>query len=294
MVELKPVVTDDEFEAWRQVRRTVLPNERVATIEEMRARCEVEPDRLFMLALEDGEVVGNGLVGQSSLGGAGVHPRVLPDRRNRGVGTALLEALENHALLHGYRDAIALADDDQSYAWALRRGYVEVDRQIEQVRSVAPGEPAPAPRDDVELGSIAERPELLREAFPVAEQGYADLATFRPVTVTLDEWLREEATLPGGSLVALAGGEVVGFTGLIEDAESADRAEDGLMVVRRDWRGRGLATYLKQAKLAWAAANGIRQIVTWTQEGNASMRALNERLGYVQGTVSRTVRRELG
>ena len=60
--------------------------------------------------------------------------------------------------------------------------------------------------------------------------------------------------------------------------------------MRRDWRRRGLATALKRAELAWAAANGIREIVTWTQRGNDGMRAANERLGYVYRSVSLTMR----
>ena len=60
--------------------------------------------------------------------------------------------------------------------------------------------------------------------------------------------------------------------------------------MRRDWRRRGLATALKRAELAWAAANGIREIVTWTQRGNDGMRAANERLGYVYRSVSVTMR----
>jgi mycothiol synthase len=51
-------------------------------------------------------------------------------------------------------------------------------------------------------------------------------------------------------------------------------------VVRRDWRRQGLAGILKQYEIAWAAANGYREIVTWTQRGNAGMRAVNEQLGY--------------
>ena len=31
-----------------------------------------------------------------------------------------------------------------------------------------------------------------------------------PACVPLDEWLRDEATLPGGSIVAIADGEIVG------------------------------------------------------------------------------------
>ena len=60
--------------------------------------------------------------------------------------------------------------------------------------------------------------------------------------------------------------------------------------MRRDWRRRGLATALKRAELAWAAENGIREIVTWTQRGNDAMRAANERLGYVYRAVSLNMR----
>ena len=43
----------------------------------------------------------------------------------------------------------------------------------------------------------------------------------------------------------------------------------------------------------WAAANGIREIVTWTQRGNEGMRAVNERLGYAYRSVTIGVRRSL-
>ena len=139
--------------------------------------------------------------------------------------------------------------------------------------------------------TIAERPGLLRETHDLAVEGYADMAVTTPVTISLADWLAEEATVPEGSFVALAGGEVVGYTGLCRDAVGA--VEDGLTVVRRDWRRRGLAAALKRTKLAWAAASGIDEIVTWTQTGNEAMRALNERLGYVYRSVSITVRTDL-
>ena len=65
--------------------------------------------------------------------------------------------------------------------------------------------------------------------------------------------------------------------------------EDGLTVVRRDWRRRGLAVALKRIKLAWAADNGYREIVTWTQRGNDGMRRVNERLGYEYRATSVTM-----
>ena len=100
-------------------------------------------------------------------------------------------------------------------------------------------------------------------------------------------------TLPAGSFVALEHGIIVGYAGLLAWDGDASRAENGLTVVDRRWRGRGLATALKRRQLAWATANGIREIVTWTQAGNAAMQRVNIRLGYKIRTISHRVRRDL-
>ena len=50
--------------------------------------------------------------------------------------------------------------------------------------------------------------------------------------------------------------------------------------VKRAWRGRGIATALKNAQIAWAAENGFRRLVTYNDEANLSMRGVNARLGY--------------
>jgi len=50
---------------------------------------------------------------------------------------------------------------------------------------------------------------------------------------------------------------------------------------------------MKRRQLAWAARSGIREVVTWTQTGNEAMRAVNEHLGYMTRTISRTVERPL-
>ena len=48
----------------------------------------------------------------------------------------------------------------------------------------------------------------------------------------------------------------------------------------REHRGRGLARAVKIASTRWAADNGITQLVTTNDETNASMLAINRRLGY--------------
>jgi mycothiol synthase len=293
MIRVRPAETDADLEAWRSVRLRVRPDERTMTVEEMRAAAT--PVRSLLLAELDGSIVGSGIVDRSSLGDrAFVMPRVVAEARRRGVGTALLRALETGALALEVDQAITLVDglDDASLAFAQRFGFEEADRQVEQVKTLD-REPAPEFPNGVDIVTIADRPELLREAYELGVQGYADMATPWPATITLDEWVREEATHPEGSFVALAGGEIVGYSGLMRDMDVPSRAEDGLTVVRRDWRRRGLAVALKRAELAWAAANGIREVYTWTQRGNDGMRRVNEQLGYVYRHVELTMRAPL-
>ena len=71
------------------------------------------------------------------------------------------------------------------------------------------------------------------------------------------------------------------------------RAEHGFTGVRHDHRGRGIALMLKRRCLAWAAENGIAEVITWTQERNDGMRAVNEKLGFEYRLVSRQMTRAL-
>jgi mycothiol synthase len=278
MITIRKAETDADLEAWRAVRMAVLPNERAGTVEEMRR--SQTPDRRLLLAELDGTVVGSGYADRSHVAdSAAVAPRVRPQARRRGVGTALLRPLVAHAATLGVANVLALVDDEGSAAFARCFGFEEADRQVEQVKTLG-AEPAPQFPTGVEVTTIAERPELLEQAYGLAVEAYADMATFAPVSITREEWLRDEATHPGGSFVALADGEVVGYAGLMRDGDRRDRAEDGLTSVRRDWRRRGLGTALKRTELAWGAASGLREIYTWTQQGNEAMRRLNEQLGY--------------
>jgi mycothiol synthase len=287
MIVVRPA--DRDLDAYVETWNAIAPDE-PATVAQQRERRARDPRRLYTLALDGGAVLGCGFAGPSDSPGRGfLSPRVLPEARRQGVGTALLRELVRHLGTCGFETASSHIDgnDAGSLAFARRFGFEEVDRQVEQVKAVG-GEPRPHPPDGVELVTIAERPELLAATHDLAVEGYADMATSTHVTISLDEWLAEEATLPAGSFVALHDGAVVGYSGLCRLPDPAT-AEDGLTVVRRAWRRRGLAEVLKRAELAWAAENGIREIVTWTQRGNEAMRALNERLGYTYRSVSVSV-----
>lgn len=289
---IRPVATDADLDACLDVWNAITPTD-PASPELVRTRLAREPRRLYLLAELDGAVAACGFAGPSQTEGRGfVSPRVLPGARRRGIGSALLRDLCAHLEQVDLLSASSHVDghDPGAIAFAQRFGFVEVDRQVEQVRTIGV-EPAVEPPAGVVFTTVAERPELLSETYPLAVQGYADLATPDEVTVTLEEWLEEEAEIPECSFVAFAGGEIVGYTGLTGDPDGI--VSDGLTVVRRDWRRRGLATRLKRAKLSAVAERGIREVVTWTQTGNGAMRAVNERLGYRYRDVVLDVRRPL-
>jgi mycothiol synthase len=281
MIELRACEGDADFESWLAVRRAVLPNDRAPTLEELYTY--VKPGDLHLLALLSGQLAGSGLMNRSDTGGAHLAPRVLPEKRGRGIGSALLTQLAAHAVERGYTRAGShvSGDDAASQAFARTFGFEETRRDVQQVRVVDRDGPTPRELDGVDFVSVAERPELLREAYALAQQGYADMP-IDGLDISLDSWLTEEvATLPAGSFAALAGDEIVGYAALMHWPGEPAKAEHGLTVVRRDWRRRGLASALKEREIAWAAANGIRELVTWTQTGNENMQRVNERLGYV-------------
>jgi mycothiol synthase len=279
MIELRACETDADLEAWLGVRRAVLPAERPPSLEEVKSF--TKPDDLHLLATLDGELAGSGLLNRSDIGGAHIAPRVLPDKRGRGVGTALLTELAERAVELGYTRAGShvAGDDEHSIAFARQFGFEVSRRDVKQVLSLAGAVRTPRDVDGVMFVTIATRPELLEAAYPVAQQGHEDMP-IEGIDIPLENWLAEEATLPAGSFVALAGNEIVGYAGLMRWPDEPEKAEHGLTVVRRDWRGRGVAAALKERQIAWVHANGITELMTWTQTGNENMQAVNTRLGY--------------
>lgn len=289
MTVIRPAESDADYAETRRIHQAVHPHEMAATVEQMRANDGA--DKLRLLAEDDGLVVGIGTAGRSGLsGGAFVAPAVLPDHRRRGVGTELLRALVAHAESLRPEFLVGHADDEGSRAFALHRGFVQVDRQVEQVRAIG-DEPEPEIPAGIEVVSVADRPELWDVAYEsIGRQAFTDMAVISPLQVSLDEWRREWLTDPEATFLALADDEVVGVAGLHLDQDDPSRAENALTAVRREWRGRGVALTLKRKTLAHAAARGLTEVYTWTQDNNADMRRLNERLGYVTRLQSYTMR----
>ncbi|QNN53652.1 GNAT family N-acetyltransferase [Nocardioides mesophilus] len=290
-MELSACVTDDDYEAWRRVRLAVVPAERCDTVAELRA--QDSPERLFLLARMGGEVVGSGVASRSdSSGGGFVAPRVLPDHRRRGVGSALLRELAAHVTALGLPKLHGMTEDPGSLAFATRFGFEEVDRQVEQVRAIGDEQPPGLPPEGIEVVTLDQQPQLWAACYDTfGTQVLADFALYEPLDISAEQWSSSWAADP--MFLALHDGEVVGCAGVDRDTDRPERGENALTAVRRDWRGRGVAVHLKRRTLRWAAENGLSELYTWTQARNTPMLTLNEQLGYVVGSTSVTVERPL-
>jgi mycothiol synthase len=276
--------SDADLDQWRQVRIAVAPGERASTVAELRA--SDRPGRLLVLAHDDGELVGSGIADHSELQGGFVCPRVVPGARRRGAGSAILLVLTRHCTSLGYDRAGSRVEDEGSAAFAQRFGFAEIDREVEQLRTIG-AEPEPVIPPGISIVSIADRPELWEQAYHRVYGTFADLALTSQLQVSLPEWQRDWLVTPEAAFAALASdGQVIGVASLQLDPDEPGRAETGYTAVRREWRGQGVAGALKRTTLAWAARSGITEIYTWTQQGNHEMRAVNEHLGYTYGAVS--------
>jgi mycothiol synthase len=291
-IAVRPVRSDEDYAAWRQVRVAVVPNERADSAADLRA--QAGPQHEFLLAEVDGVLAGSGVVSKSDLAGAGgIAARVLPGWRRQGVGTAILRVLAERAAGMGFGVVGSNVVDPGSVRFAERYGFREVDRQVEQVRVIA-DEPPPLVPPGVVIVPVSEQPGLWQAAYhTVGAQAFEDMATISPLDISLEQWERDWITDPSAMFVAVAAGEVIGCAGLLPDTDDPGRAEHALTAVRRDWRRRGVAAALKRTSLAWAASRGLREVYTWTQRGNHDMRALNTHLGFVTRTESRNMRARL-
>ena len=252
-----------------------------------------KPGPLVLVAELDGEVVGSGLGGRSDDPERGFSRRLAccPHARRRGVGTALLAPARRPMRL-GWTRRVSTSRSTTGIAGVRRALRVRRDR--------SPGRAGAALWRRAEIASTRARrdrgrddrraPGLLREAYPLARRGLQPTwrwsGSSRSRSRTGSD---EEATLPEGSFVALADGEIVGYSGLCQH-DNDGVAEDGLTVVRRDWRRRGLATALKRAR----ARVGCRTRASRGRDLDAAAEttacaAVNERLGYEYRDVSVTM-----
>jgi len=206
---------------------------------------------------------------------------VLPQLRRRGVGSALFDAASSWAVAESARELETFvdADDEESQGFAVRRDFREHSREVGLELTLDGVEPADEdPPAGVEIVSLDDRPDLAHGAYDVGREALPDVPGGEEWTPPPFEQFAA-THLRGVILLAVADGEVVGYAKLVPrpDGRSADH---GMTAVKRDRRGRGIATSLKRAQIAWAKAQGFERLTASNEERNAAMRRINASLGY--------------
>ena len=286
MIEIRRAESDEDIAAFLAVRSEVDPD--FPMTRESFDGERTTPGRLDVVALTDGEYAGGAFVerqyGDPKSTTAAVSVRVLEAFRRRGIGTQLLEHVAAHAREFGAHELFAMARTEATslLAFYAARGFVEVGRMQEV--EIAPGDvgvEVDAP-SGVEIVPLGDREDLERGMYEVAKHAEADVPAARRVAVrSFEEWRRRNLAplvLRELSFVALEAGDVVGYA-ILGRADAGD-ATHWMTGVRRDRRGRGIATALKRAQIAGARAAGIEMLRTQNDLGNAAMRRVNEKLGY--------------
>ncbi len=253
------------------------------------------------LADLDGEPIGAATTGRMHVFSED-HPRfylglwVLPSARRQGAGAALYRAASERARAAGkvgFRCWASVAHPE-AIAFLRARGFTEEDRSkavaldLRSLRgSAAEAAPAAFAPEGFSLVTVADRPDLIVGVHQVAIEAFPSIPTTTPMEPgTLEEFTardvyRDRIPLDGYFVaVETATGEVVGYANLIYAGASTAIAHHDMTAVRPAFRGRGLATALKRATIAWALAAGLEELRANNDEENAPMRTVNARLGY--------------
>ncbi|MGH3022540.1 MAG: GNAT family N-acetyltransferase [Gaiellaceae bacterium] len=287
---LRVVDAGTDLAAWVEVHNRVSPT--AVSVEEVRAYREALEDATHLLALRDDRPVGAAAAelepGQRLRGTTLAWIGVPVEARGQGVGSALLHEVSSWAGAAGLEalEGHVLADDDGSLAWAARRGFAEIGRELRlalELRDLRP--PDVTPPAGVEVATLASRPDLAPAVYEVAREAYPDIPGEEESEMEpYEDWLAHDMSGPNddpeGVFLAVAGGEVIGYSKFHLPQARLGVAVHDLTGVKRAWRGRGVAGALKRAQIAWAKERGYERLETWNEERNAPIRKLNERLGY--------------
>lgn len=241
---------------------------------------------------------GDRIVGSGYLRGAPPLPDLLlnvevdPAYRRRGIGTRLLEAVDDAADRRLPTLVMIPETDPGSLAFAARHGFVERDRQSESTLDMASFDPArfASAREAAEATGIAFRtmaevdtPQMRRRLFELANHVTHDMPSKDPMaSMTYDafaaSWLEAPHSRRDLLVIAFDGAEPVAVSTI--NVYPGGNGYNWMTGVRSSHRGRGLGLAVKVEALRRAKAAGVTEIRTDNHERNAPMLAVNRRLGY--------------
>jgi len=236
---------------------------------------------------------------------------VAPGFRRQGIGDALLRTIIDALVASDAATVQARASDEDgdSLRFYERRGFVEIHRVRELWMD--PRTADLSPFDDLPVRLEAEGIRFVTFADAAADAEFWSKMTDLQNDVLRDwpdpdpdpeleptseaevrrffEW---SWLIPDASFIAVAGGELVGYSGLGGGDREEARIESGPTAVRTDFRGRGLATALKVLAVREARRLGFTRVRA--QSANPAMIRVGEKIGFVPGIAEVRLLRRLG
>ena len=284
-VEVRPLTDGDDIDALDEGNPLAWMTSWWRSIPEL-------PFRWFV-GLLDGEPVGvaAGCARPMAAGGRGFALlNVVPRARRRGVGTALLRAVEDSArgvvpgLVFSY-----LEGDDEAEAAVRAWGLPETGRHHESVLDLTTVDRAvlrsKASLDGVDLAHLPDFEEMSDDDWGSLHEFVK--ARFREAPDTADEGgdlpldvFRGRVHEPWMLHTARVDGRLVGVTFVTARPGRLDATNTFFTGVHPDARGRGIAGALKAAQALDLADHGVKAIYTQNMAGNEPILAANRSLGF--------------
>ena len=143
---------------------------------------------------------------------------------------------------------------------------------------------------ELERVGAAGRDAVLRAVHDVDCEGSTDEPSLDPITpAPFERWVAEvvEApdALPDAFFLAADDTRYVALSAMMQRRATPGVLGQGFTAVVKSHRGRGIAMALKVRTVAYARANGYREIVTWNNSRNRPMLRINEAMGFVKQPV---------
>jgi GNAT superfamily N-acetyltransferase len=227
-----------------------------------------------------------------------IEVQVDPKYQGRGVGSGIYERLaEDLARLRATTGWAMLKEDmPKTLTFAKKLGFTEKKRAWESRLNPSEVDVASfqkyankASGQGIKISTLSEEqargPDSLRNLYLLSQELMADLPLPVPYTpVSYEQWesmeLKNPSLIPDCYFIASDGPRYVGLSAALRSDKEPKTLYQILTGVRREYRHRGLAMALKLRVIDFAKRNQFDKIKTWNDTDNASILAVNTKLGF--------------
>ena len=306
MLKFRPFnFTDSDYQTIYDIHKTLWPDSG-ATIEGVKSSDKnthgEKHDFSRSMAEWDGRVVGYGqrsrTVWSETPDQYFISCSILPDYRNRGIGTTFFDQTENDLKTNKNTTSVLTYTRDtqpQSISFLENRDYSVIERVTNSEINLSQFDFdafAPLRQKIIDQGvQIRPLSELMDDEERYLEklealhwvlandEPHAEPPKRRTPQEIKEMYISTPHFYPEGWFIATDGDEFVGWSAILVHQGEADRMQTGITVIDRPYRRRGLATAMKVIGFEHAVALGRPRIQTENEETNP-MLDLNKSLGF--------------